>query len=289
MATTSDVSLMSEMKGQPLYKGFCFVVANLSDNSCTFSIKPKFEFKMEAGARTPELLRTNTSLRAKHTRMMEQLLFYHREVAKLAWRDDTTRLFDQVLLRYKEAPPPVHVDAPPQAQIMELLGRNNSDLWAINQSLSRDLRLLESRFEDLMIQKTCDAQTMTEDEADEQEEKLQMLEAEVKALRLEIYILKEEKLKTEERQQCVEEESCILQKVVQALQKDTDRMGADIRDKLKISTEKPTFPQQRQALTEQVAHLHARKSQLENSLQKLEASARPHHRLRGMWRKLFEK
>lgn len=244
---------------------------------------------MEAGARTQELLLRNTSLRAKHTRMMEQLLFYHREVMKLAWRDDTTRLFDQVVLRYKEAPPPVHVDALPQVRIIELLGRNNSDLWAINQGLSRDLRLLESKFEDLMIQKTCDAETMTEEDADEQEKKLQMLEAEVKTLRLEIYILKEEKLKTEEKQQCVEEESGILQKMVQVLQKDTDRMAAEITDKLKMNAENPTFTQQKQALREQIFNLHSRKSQLENSLQKLEASTRPHHCLRGMWRKFFEK
>lgn len=245
---------------------------------------------MEAGARTQELLLRNTSLRAKHTRMMEQLLYYHREVLKLAWRDDTTRLFEQVLLRYKEAPPPVHVhDALPQVQILELLGRNNSDLWAINQSLSRDLRLLERKFEDLMVQKTCDAETMTEEDADEQEEKLQMLEAEVKALRLESYILNEERLKTEEKQQCVEEESRILQKMVEALQKDNDCMAAEITDKLKINTENPTFTQQQQALREQVVNLHARKAQLENSLQRLEASTRPHHCLRGVWRKFFEK
>lgn len=245
---------------------------------------------MEAGARTQELLLRNTSLRAKHTRMMEQLLYYHREVKKLAWRDDATGLFDQVLLRYQEAPPPVRVhEALPHVQLVELLGRNNSDLWGINQSLSRDLRLLESKFEDLMIQKTCDAGTMTEEDVDEQEKKLQMLEAEVKALRLEIYILNEEKSKSEEKRQCVEEESGILRKMVEELQKDTDRMAAEITEKLKIAAENPTFTQQKQALREQVAHLHARKSQLENSLQRLEASTRPRHRLRGMWRKFFEK
>lgn len=241
-------------------------------------------------ARAQELLLRNTSLRAKHTRMMEQLLYYHREVVKVAWRDDTARLFDQVLLRYKEAPPPVHVrDALPQVQIMELLKRNNSDLWAVNQSLSRDLRLLESKFEELMIQKTRDAETMTEEDAGEQEEKLQMLEAEVKALRLEIFILGEEKSKTEEKQQCVEEESRILQMMAQALQKDTERMGADVTDKLKMRVEKPTFTQQQQALREQIVNLHTRKAQLENSLQKLEASTRPRRCLRGMWRKFFEK
>lgn len=241
---------------------------------------------MEAGARTQELLLRNASLRAKHTRMMEQLLYYHGEVMKLAWRDDTTRLFDQVLLRYEEAPPPVdvHDDALPQEQIMELLGRNNNDVWAINQSLSRDLRLLESTFEDLLIQKTCAAQTMTEEDADEQK-KLHLLEA----LRLEIYTLKEEKLKTEEKQQRVEEESRILQKTVQALQEDTERMNAEITDKLKMNTEKPTFTQQQQALREQIVTLHTRKCQLDASLQKLEASTRPLHCLSGMWRKFFKK
>lgn len=245
---------------------------------------------MEADARTQELLLRNTRLRAKHMRMMEQLLYYHRKVMKLAWRDDSTRLFDQVLLRYKDFPPSadVHDDALSQVQIMELLGRNNSALWAVNQSLSRDLRLLESKFEDLMIQKTCDAQTMTEEDADEQE-RLQMLEAEVKALRLKIYILKEEKLKTEEAQQCAEEENCILQKTVEALQKDTDHMSAEITDKLKMNTEKPTFTQQQQALREQSVNLCTRKAQLERSLQELEAPTRPRHCLRGMWRKFFKK
>lgn len=275
------------MKGHRCTKRLCFEVANLSDNSGTFSIQPKVRFKMEA--RTQELLRRNASLRAKRTRMMEQLLYYHREVMQLAWTDDTSRLFEQVRLRYKEAPPPVHADALPQVQLVELLRRSNSDLWATNQSLSRDLRLLEGKFEDLMIQKRCDAETMTEDDTDEQEKTLQTLENEVKALRVEIYILREEKGKAEEKQRCVEEESRLLQMVAQELQKDTDRMGADVTEKLKMHAEKPTFTQQQQALREQVVSLHARRAQLENSLQTMEASTRPRRCLRGMWRRFFQK
>lgn len=243
---------------------------------------------MEAGAGIQELLLRNTSLRAKRARMMEQLLYYHREVRKLAWEDDNTGLFDNAFLRYKEAPPPVdvHDGALPRARIVELLGRSNSELWAVNQSMSRDLRLLESKFEDLMIQKTCDAGTMTEEAADEREKELQVLEAEVKALKLETCILKEEKMKTEEKQQCVGEEIHILQMMIQALQKDSSRMRAEITDQLKMNLKNPTFMQQKQALREQTIHLHSRKSQLEKSLQKLEASTRPRC-LSAMWRKFF--
>lgn len=235
----------------------------------------------------PEELRRNTSLRAKRTRMLRRLLYYHGEVMKLTWRDHNTRLFDKVLLRYQEAPPPVdvHGGALPQARIAELLGRNNSELWAANQSMSRDLRLLETTFEDLMMQKTCDAETMTEeDEADEQQKNLRVLEADVMALKLEICNLKEEKTKTEEKQQCVGEESRIVQMMMQALREDSDRMGDELTDQLKMDFENPTLMQ---ALREQAEKLQRQKAQLEKSLQKLDASPTPQFCRSVTWRKFF--
>lgn len=226
-------------------------------------------------AQPEELLRRNTGLHAKRSRMLQQLLYYHGEVMKLTWTDDNTRLFDKVLLRYQEAPPPVDVrdGALPQGRVVELLGRNNCELWAMNQSMSRDLRFLETTFEDLMIQKTCDAETMTvEDEADKQQKNLQMLEADVMALKLEIDNLKEEKMKTEGKQQCVGEETRIVQMMMQALREDTDRMGDEITDQLKMDSKNPTLMQ---ALREQAEKLQRQKAQLEKSLQKLEASTRP--------------
>lgn len=236
---------------------------------------------MEAQA---EELRRNASLRAKHTRMLQQLLYYHGEVMKLTWRDDNTRLFDKALLRYQEAPPPVdiHDGALPQARILDLLGRNNSELWAVNQSMSRDLRLLETTFEDLVMQKTCDAETMTED--DEQQKNLQMLEADVMALKLKIYNLKEEKMKAEEKQQCVGEETRIVQMMMQALREDGDRMDDEITHQLKMDIENPTLMQ---ALREQAEKLQRQKARLEKSLQKLEASTRPQFCRSVTWRKLF--
>lgn len=242
---------------------------------------------MEADAGTQELLLENRNLRVKHTRMMEQLLYYHTEVTKLTWTDNNTRLFDKVFLRYQEAPPPVDVRdaALPQARFTELLRRNTSQLWAVNQSLSRDLRLLETRFEDLMIQKRRDAATMTV--KDEQQENLQMLEADVDALKLEIYTLKEEKMKTEEKERSVQTEIHLLQTLMQALQEEANQMDAEIADLLKTDVENLTFKQQKQALREQAVNLQSRKSQLEESLQRLEASTRSSFSLSMMWRRFF--
>lgn len=238
---------------------------------------------MEADTRTQELLLENRSLRAKHTRMMEQLLYYHTEVTKLTWTDNTTGLFDQVFLRYQEAPPPVDIrDA---ARVTELLRRNTSQLWAVNQSLSRDLRLLETKFEDLMIQKRRDAGTMTV--KDEQQENLQMLEADVDALKLEIYALKEAKLKTEEKEGCVRAEIQLLQTLMQTLQEEANQMDAQIADLLKTDVENLTFKQQKQALREQAMNLQSRKAQLEESLQRLEASTSSSFSLSRMWRRFF--
>lgn len=244
---------------------------------------------MEADAGTQELLLENRSLRAKHTRMMEQLLYYHTEVTKLTWTDNNTRLFDKVFLRYQEAPPPVDVRdaALPQASFTELLRRNTSQLWAVNQSLSRDLRLLETRFEDLMIQKRRDAATMTV--KDEQQENLQMLEADVDALKLEISVLKEEKMKTEEKERSVQMEIQLLQTLMQALQEEANQMDAEIADLLKTEFENLTFEQQKQALREQAVNLQSRKSQLEESLQRLEASTRSSFSLSVMWRRFFSR
>lgn len=242
---------------------------------------------MEADAGTQELLLENRRLRAKHTRMMEQLLYYHREASKLTWTDDNTRLFDKVLLRYQEAPPPVDLadNALPQVRLPELLRRSNSQLWVVNQSLSGDLRLLEPKFEELMIQKRCDAGTMTV--KDEQQQNLQMLQADVDALKVEIYILKEEKMKTEEKEGCVREEIRVLQMLMQALQEEANKMDAEIADLLETDVGNLTFKQQKQALREQAMNLQSRKSQLEDSLQRLEASARSSLCLSVMWRRFF--
>lgn len=238
---------------------------------------------MEADARSRQLLLENRSLRAKHTRMMEQLLYYHRQASKLTWTDDTTELFHKMFLRYQEAPPPLDVcDA---AEVAELLGRNNGQLWVVNQSLSRDLRLLETKFEDLTIQKRCDAGTMTV--KDEQQENLRMLEADVDALKLEIYVLKQKKTKTEEKERCVREEIRVLQMLMQALQEEGNKMDAEISELLKTDVENLTFKQQKQALREQAMELQSRKSQLEESLQRLEVSARSSLSLGVMWRRFF--
>lgn len=242
---------------------------------------------MESDAGTEELLLENRSLRAKHTRMMEQLLYYHREASKLSWRDDTTRLFDKVFLSYGEAPPPLDVldDALPRARLAQLLRRNNGELWVVNQSLARDLRLLETKFEDLMTQNRRDAATVTV--KDEQQESLQMLEADVDALKLEIYVLKEEKMKTEEKERCVREEMHVLQMLMQALQKEASMMDAEIADLLEMDIENLTFKQQKQALREQAVNLQTRKVQLEERLQRLEASTRSSLCLSVMWRRFF--
>lgn len=241
---------------------------------------------MEAEARTQELLLENRRLRAKHTRMMEQLLYYHREASKLAWTDDTS-LFDKVFLRYQEAPPPVEDrdSALPQARLTKLLERNNSELWVVNQGLSRDLRLLETRFEDLMTEKRCDAGTMTV--KDEDQDNLQMLEADVDALKMEICVLKDEKMKIEEKEGCVREEIRVLQMLMQALQEEAGKMDAEIADLLKTDVESLTFRQQKKALREQAVNLQSRKSRLEESLQRLQASPRSSLCLSVMWRRFF--
>lgn len=241
---------------------------------------------MEADVGSQEVLLENRSQRAKHTRMMEQLLFYHGEVTKLPWTDDNTRLFHQVFLRYVEAPPLVDVrDGALGAKVTERLRRNNSQLWVVNQSLSRDLRMLETKFEDLMVQKRSDAGTMTA--KDEQQENLKTLEADVDALKVEIDTLKDEKMKTEEKERCVREDVRVLQTLMQALQKEANEMDAEITDVLKTDVEKLSFKEQKQALREQAGKLQSRKSQLEESLQRLEASTRPSLCLSVMWRRFF--
>lgn len=239
---------------------------------------------MEAG--NQELLE-NRSLRAKHTRMMEQLLYYHREVGKLTWVDDNTRLFQRVFLRYQEAPPPLEVldSALPQAKVKELLRRSSSQLWAVNQSLSRDLRLLETSFEDLMVQRRCDAGTMTV--VDQQEENLQALEADVEALKAEIYTLKGEKMKTEEKERCVREEIQLLQVLLQALQEEANKLDVELAELLGTNAENLTCKQQKEALREQALELQSRKAQLQENLQRLEASSRPRLCLSLMWRRFF--
>lgn len=241
---------------------------------------------MAANAGSEELLE-NRSLRAKHTRMMEQLLYYHREVGKLNWVDDNTRLFQRVFLRYQEAPPLLEVwdSTLPQAKVSKLLRRSNSQLWVVNQSLSRDLRLLETRFEDLMVHKRCDAGTMTV--VDQQEDNLQMLEADMDALKVEIDALREEKMTTEEKERCVREEIQVLQVLLQALQEEANKMDVEIADLLGTDVEKLTFKQQKQALREQALELQSRKAQLEENLQRLDASSRPSLCLSLMWRRFF--
>lgn len=242
---------------------------------------------MEGDARIQELLLENRSLRAKHTRMMQQLLYYHRQVTTLTWTDGDTRLFHQVFLRYQEAPPPLEAGnaALPPARLTQLLWRNNGRLWVVNQGLSRDLRLLETKFEELMTQRRCEAGTMTV--KSQQEENLQVLEAHVDALKLEIRTLKDEKTKTEERERGLQGELQVLQTLMQGLQEEADQMDVQIAGLLETDVENLTFKQQKQALREQAVQLQSRKSQLEERLRRPEASTGASHCLGLMWRRFF--
>lgn len=195
--------------------------------------KIKLMLKMEAELQ--ELLLENLSLHLKRLRMNQQLLFYTREVMKLTWNDERTLLFHNVFLRYEEAPPTVdaHDGALPQEQVMELL-KNNRELWAVNQSMSRDLRLLETKFEDLMVETTCDTGTMTT-EGEEHQRNLQTLEDDVKALKLEMNVVKEEKIKIEEKRKCVDEEKDKLLKIMGSLLRDAEGTSTDVTGELKIN------------------------------------------------------
>lgn len=188
--------------------------------------------KMEAELQ--ELLLENLSLHLKRLRLNQQLLFYTREVMKLPWDDQRTLIFQNVFLRYEEAPPTVdaHDGAPPQEQVRELL-RNNQELWVVNQSMSRDLRLLEATFEDLMVQTTHDAGTMTT-EGEEHQRNLQTLEDDVKALKLEMYILTEEKMKVEERRNRANEEKDKLLKMMGTFLRDVEGTSTDTEMKINV-------------------------------------------------------
>lgn len=238
---------------------------------------------MDADAHSGEQGRVNASLRSKHARMREQMLFYLQEVTGLPGGRRHAQLFHQALLRYGETPPPVDLAAGPRGA--ELLARSNGRLWVLNQAMSRDLRRLEGRFEDLVVQKTREAGTATDgDGAEERWERLQALEDDVKALKLKIRLLKQDKMKTEEEEEGLRRDTHALHQLRDALQRDNHAMDARIGGQLKTHVKNLTFGRQQQALRDQALELRRRKSQLEESLRGLEVWS---SKVWLMWRRFF--
>lgn len=245
---------------------------------------------MEGKLKTQEeLLRENKGLRASYNRMNEMLVFFQKKVNDLPWKDETTSLFDSMAQRYKKPPPHVKLDDPTVScsQLMELLRRNNSDLSVFNQCMSRDLSVLETKFHDLMSQRTRSEGTQTLIVWKDLEESSRLLlqekeawEADEKVLQEQISLLTQQKCEAEDRERRALQEIDALEREIQKLKDNVDRTAIKLEAELEFDQLLIL------ELQEEARDLRQRERLLEDRLQS-EAASPNQSNLLSVWRWLF--